>query len=156
LQRQFADVQVFPWQELTAAERESLLAEQRRPGSWIPQLLSPFQKDPDHPRSVCHGLRANGEVVGWLITHRLAPTVVRYTWGYVRPDVARRGAYLLLIHAAASHHRTCPGIQVLWTVPVWAVEMARFVQRRLAPWMCSVAEVRECCRTLGLDNRPSL
>jgi GNAT superfamily N-acetyltransferase len=145
LQRQLADVQVFPWAELTSAERESLLAQQRAPGSWIPPSLSPFQEDRTYARSVCLGLRADGEVVGWLITHRLAPTVARYTWGYVRPDLARRGAYILLMREVAWMHREecARGLQVLWTVPLWAAEMAHFVRRRLGPWLCSLAEVRE-------------
>jgi GNAT superfamily N-acetyltransferase len=151
LQRQLADLDVFPWQDLTPGERDSLFAQQRSPGSWVPPSLSPFQEDPDHERSVCLGLRAGGEVVGWLITHRLAAAVVRFTWGYVRPDISRRGAYVLLMREAARRHvEACPvGLTVLWTVPLWAAEMACFVQRRFAPWLCSLAEVREGRKTLG-------
>jgi hypothetical protein len=145
LQGLLRGVKVFPWDALTPDERAGLLAQQGAPGSWVPAPLSPFQEDPHYERSVCLGLRFCGEVVGWLITHRLTPTVARYTWGYVRPDVARRGAFLLLVREAAVRHlRALPsGFQVLWTVPLWAGEMARFVRVRLAPWLCSMAEVRE-------------
>src|SRR5206468_11256397 len=63
---------VFPWAELTVAEREQLRRGQEVEG-WIPDDLLPYVHEQGCDRRTSFGMRLGGEVVGWLITHRLSP-----------------------------------------------------------------------------------
>jgi GNAT superfamily N-acetyltransferase len=151
-----AGAEVFPWEDLRPAEKEALLAEQQTEHPWFPAYLNPFQEEPTLVRSVSLGLRLAGTVVGWLITHRITPTVVRYSWGFVHPDVAHRGAYVLLLRAALWRHLEIlpQGSQAIWTVLLRDREMARFVRRRFAPWLLSLSEVRTARKALAPPNEP--
>ena len=42
------------------------------------------------------GLRYRGEVVGWVINHRMDERTVRFTCSFMRRDLARRAAILAL------------------------------------------------------------
>jgi GNAT superfamily N-acetyltransferase len=151
IERDLSGAEVFPWEDLRPAEKEALLTEQQAPRPWFPAYLSPFQEEAALRRSVSMGLRRGGAVVGWLITHRVTPTVVRYSWGFVHPDLARRGAYLLLLRAVAREHlEIMPrGFQILGAVLLRDREMARFARRRLAPWLVSLSEVCESRKALA-------
>jgi GNAT superfamily N-acetyltransferase len=151
IEQGLAGAELFPWEELRPGEKEALLAEQRAEHPWFPAYLSPFQEELALGRSVSVGLRLGGQVVGWLITHQITPTAVRYSWGYVRPDLFRRGAYLLLMRAVVWRHvQEMPrGFQALWAVLLRDRDMAQFVRRRFAPWLLSLSEVRAAHKLLA-------
>jgi GNAT superfamily N-acetyltransferase len=151
IEQGLAGAEVFPWEELRPTEKEALLAQQHSEYPWFPAYLSPFQEEPALARSISLGLRLAGAVVGWLITHRVTPSVLRYSWGFIHPDLARRGALLLLLRAVVwKQLEIMPrDPQAMWMVLLRDREMARFVQRRFAPWLLSVSEVRASRKSLA-------
>lgn len=66
----------FPWQEITPEERLNL-QKQQETSLWIPDELSPFKHEENLEPLNSLGLRYEGEVVGWVITHRLSPDTIR-------------------------------------------------------------------------------
>jgi GNAT superfamily N-acetyltransferase len=143
IERGLGDAEVFPWVRLSAADRASI-ARRQAESPWIPDDLRPELYEADLEPLTSFGLRVNGDVVGWLLTHRLSPLVVRYTCSFVRRDLAQRGAVLLLYgRAIRDQYAALPkGTQAIWTVPMWHREMVDFVRQRMAPYLTSLSETR--------------
>ena len=90
------DFEIFPWTGLRPDEKRRLAMSQQTQ-AWITEGLEPWRHDHagfDEVSSV--GLRHRGEVVGWVINHRLANDVVRFSGAFVREDHARRGRIFAL------------------------------------------------------------
>lgn len=121
--------EVFAWSELTATERAALEAVR----STIPPPLWPFESDA--PVEPCNslGLRLAGEVVGWMVTHRVAPQVVRFTALYIREPWRRTElSFALLAEALRRKARALPPEVVSsMAVQVENQPMLRVAERRL-------------------------
>lgn len=125
-----ASYSLLPWQEMTDAERTAL-----RQQTWIPSQLTPFQHEKDLEPLNSLGLRYHKEIVGWIITHRLNAETIRYTSGFVRPDLQKAGRYISLL-ANAVHLQWNAKIPFgIWTVPFAYPGMVNFAHQRLAPYM---------------------
>jgi GNAT superfamily N-acetyltransferase len=135
------DFRLFPWKELRPNERKKLLHwhEQQR----FPQLISPFGPDEAliEPLNSL-GLRYKDEVVGWMITHRLAPDTIRFSALYIEKPFSLTEAWIKLLIEAINLQRFSPvqwavfEINVMENVPGWN----RFVIRRLGPYAESISE----------------
>jgi GNAT superfamily N-acetyltransferase len=140
---------VFPWAELTEAEREQLRRGQEAE-RWIPDDLLPYVHEQGCDLRTSFGMRLDGAVVGWLITHRLSPPVVRYTCWYSRPEVQQQGGNLLLLREAVrAHAAEYPDGHGIFGVAVPRREFTAFVRRRMAPFLLSITEVWESDKALG-------
>jgi hypothetical protein len=124
---------IFKWSELTGED----LAELRRSQlqhRWIHPKLEPWSTDPNFDPISSVGMRKDGEIVGWVINHRLAPDTVTFSSASMRPDLAKIGASFPLYVASLE---TLMGTGVLCTFVTNAedfADMARFMQRRGAPF----------------------
>jgi GNAT superfamily N-acetyltransferase len=134
---------LFPWTEITPEERETIeQTQQAQP--WIPEDLIPFpyeQEENFEPLNSL-GLRYQGQVVGWVINHRIAPDTIRYTCSFVRKDLQKMGR-IITLYAEASKLQLQENIPYgLWIVPTVHEAMFNFIQHRLAPYLISVSESR--------------
>jgi GNAT superfamily N-acetyltransferase len=132
----------FPWQEITPEERLNL-QKQQETSLWIPDQLSPFKHEKNLEPLNSLGLRYEGEVVGWVITHRLSPDTIRYTCSYIRPDLQKVGRILSLY--AESIKLQAANLEIpnaIWTVPFKFNSMANFVKKRMGEYMDSIEESR--------------
>lgn len=140
-----AGFSAFPWPTLTTAEREQLQSSQTAQ-PWCPPDLWPF--NPEEPLIdpvTSLGLRYQGAVVGWMLTHRVAPNTVRYTSLFVRPEArARRPAMPLLgaaIRAQCAQH-TAENPEVgLFLVKSENEMMNRIADKRLSPYCQSIHHI---------------
>lgn len=140
-----ASYRVFPWQEMTEGDRAAL---QQHTHTWIPTQLTPFQHEQNLEPLNSLGLRYQGEVVGWIITHRLDPDTIRYTSGFIRPDLQKAGRYISLI-ANAIQLQVSENIPFgIWTVPLVYPAMVSFVHQRMAPYMISLEESRTSAKEI--------
>jgi ribosomal protein S18 acetylase RimI-like enzyme len=137
--------EVFPWSELSAAERleVELLAGESADG-----FLSPFQSERTIDPVVSHGARSDGKVVGWVITHRVAEDIVRFSVLYLRPHV--RGRILAMAMLAAAIRSAC-GIyrEAIFLYRVDNQPMNSLVDRTLAPFVSSCREYLSSTKWLG-------
>ncbi len=121
---------LFPWREITAADRQKLQQTQATQ-PWIPPDLVPFDYEEKFEPINSLGLRYQGEVVGWLITHRTKSDTIRYTCGYTHP-VLQRLAPMVAVYAHAAHLQLQAGVpQLSWTVPYIHTGQVNFIIRHL-------------------------
>jgi hypothetical protein len=94
---------LFPWGELTEADRESILSRQAA-APWYPESLSPFLHEQSAEPINSLGLRYQGIVVGWMITHRTRPDRFRYSQLFVSEDVRGLGVGFTLLRESIRLH----------------------------------------------------
>lgn len=137
-----ADVDVFDWGALEPAERAVLAS-----ADWYPQALAPCGDPPADP--ICSvGARRAGEIVGWMLTERVEPDVLRYGRLFVHP-AHRRGMLGVALIAEAIRRQTAAGVRSgMFGVRTDNRGMARFVKKRIAPFADSVEETRYAEKTL--------
>ena len=130
----------FPWTELTVEARARIERTQAA-APWFPPELTPFQMEDRLEPMNSFGIRCGGEVVGWIITHRLRPDLIQFTSVFARADVPR---YVTVAVMAEAVRRQCVA-----GVPHFACMVAagnqdalRFATRRLEPYEEARAEIR--------------
>lgn len=138
---------IFPLVELTKEEYQIIQQKQARK-PWYPEILSPFAGElPVEPLNSL-GLRYQGEVVGWMATHRIAPNTIRYTKLFVREDLQRMGRAISLIAEAIKIQLKSNISQYTCATLVDNQAMVNFVQRRLKPFLTQVRESRQSYQLL--------
>lgn len=139
---------IFPWQEISARERENIL-EQQRTNPWIPEDLIPFDYEEDLYPSTSLGLRYRGELVGWFITHRIAIDTIRYTCSFIRLDLQKNGRSLGLFAEAVKRQYEANIPYLIWTTALEHKSMANFIRNRFKPYITSLRESRITYKYLG-------
>lgn len=148
--------QIFPWQEITPAE--CLAIQQTQATSpWIPKDLYPFQLEENLETLNSLGLRYQGQVVGWMITHRLAPDTIRYSFGFIRQDLQKMGRLIFLIANAVQlqiNAETIPNM--ICAVSCDRAPMMQFVSKHMAPYLTTIEQTRGCYKLLvQTSNQPT-
>ncbi|MBD2513761.1 GNAT family N-acetyltransferase [Nostoc sp. FACHB-973] len=139
---------MFPWLELTLQERQDILTQQAESG-WYPDILSPFKEEAILEPLNSLGLRYQNQVVGWMITHCIAPDTIRYTSLFVKKELQSIGrAIPLLATAINTHVQHRKSHQAVFTVDMNNEPMMKFVQRRLAPYLVSIRQSMQTCKVL--------
>lgn len=132
---------VFPWPELTLAERQQLQQRQLDEG-WYPPEQDPFQCEPFIEPQSSIGLRYQGQVIGWNIHHRFTPDTVRRVLLFLSPEYRDQGmGVALLIESLRRYLNT--------RIPFYTTEVeasnSRLVawwQRHLVPYLAELVETR--------------
>jgi GNAT superfamily N-acetyltransferase len=148
-----ADSTIFPWTELTPDERETLQRTQAESG-WIHPDLEPWRFDKGFDPQSSVGMRRDGEVVGWVINHRIAPNMVRFTVSFIRADLARRGGIFPLYVASLERLRGT-GATCTFVTASQFESMTNFVLKRCAPFVSFVGETRGVTKDLTPPSDPS-
>jgi hypothetical protein len=135
--------EVFPWVGLTPEDGEDMQRRQEEEG-WYPEHLTPFQALERLEPANSLGLRHEGRVVGWLITHRTAPDTVQYTSLFLDRKVRGRGLALPLVVEAIARQETIEkeAPYGLFQVEVENQKMMSFLDHFLRPYMESLVELR--------------
>lgn len=133
--------EIFAWSELTKSDRANILERQQKE-AWFPPELTPFQEEEriEHLNSV--GLRLCGEVVGWMITHRINEDTIQYTTLFVRKDLQPLGRGLALLVTAIQKQMNSPVFKGQCQVEIHSRAMLRYVKKRLMPYLSSSEEIR--------------
>ncbi|MES9939416.1 MAG: hypothetical protein ABW104_12900 [Candidatus Thiodiazotropha sp. 6PLUC2] len=95
---------IFSWNELLPIDKEQILKRQNSK-EWFPKELTPFQQESSIEWSNSLGLRFYDEVVGWLITHRVAEDVIQYTSLFVAQEHRTLATGILLIIESVRRHQ---------------------------------------------------
>lgn len=144
-----AGYSVFPWADLTAAEREGLMRSQEET-AWIAPNLVPWIHDAEGFEAVSSiGVRLHGEIVGWVINHVLSEDTIRFTCSFIRRDLGRRGK---IVPAFSESIRRLEGSSfrmASFTVPLQHAGMVAFTRRRIAPQASFLGETRGVTKVLG-------
>ena len=141
-------IDVFPWCEITPTEREGLegVKDTVTPALW-PFTLEKFPLEPVNSL----GLRQGGEVIGWMICHRISPNRIRYTSLYVRePWRTPELSFALLAEAVRRKQEAYPDtIIASLAVQVENKPMLRVLERKLKPYAVGWSEMRGSVKLLN-------
>ena len=145
-----AGFSIFPWCELSADDRTAM-----RRQAWYPEMLSPFRDEEMQEPENSLGLRHHGQIVGWLITHRVSSTMIRYHSMFIRPEVRPHGCALPMIAEAIDRQARYRGLDSFgaFCVALDNRPMVKFV-RHLTPHLLSVRESRGSHKRLTSDELP--
>ncbi len=131
-----SEFSLFPWEELTVAEREQL--------QWLdfPASLSPLSDVRRLERLNSFGLRHQGQLVGRMVNHRVAVDTIRYSSLFVAKRFRARARGISLLSTAIQRQIVSPVTNYTFAVAE-NVAMLRFVQRHLQPDLTGVSESRQ-------------
>jgi len=137
------EAEIFHWSELTDQDRafmEDALANDDR----YPIGFSPNNGGEEINMLNSMGLRYKGEIAGWVITHQINPTTIRYSNVFMRQDLQVYGCAILLLQASIDlQNEVITKIpNSLFTAYDRHPEMVRFARKRLFPFMDKVSELR--------------
>ncbi len=139
-----ASCRSFPWRELTPADRQYLVDIQRRERPF-PDYLWPFKDNFQETEPINSlGLKKNGRVIGWLLTHRLDAVTIRYSNICLHRDHQGFGLALpLLSESIVRHnlyHRDIP--RAIFSIFTPNKIMLKFAKKILMPYMTEMKESR--------------
>lgn len=135
---------IFPWTELTTCEADLLRQRQD-----YPTVFSPFSDDPRLEPLTSLGLRYQSRIVGWMITHRVAPDTIRYSTMYVEPQFQKLGRGVSLFAEALKQHIDSPIRKGKYAVAKENVSMIHFVRRHAKPYLTVLTESRYASKSLA-------
>lgn len=144
-----SDFEIFPWKYLTDKER-SRIDYQLRGGTFDADVY-PFSEVTDTTEYLNSlGMRHQGELIGWMVTHRLQPDTIRYSCFYICDHYRHRGFSLrLLIDAIRLQQKSdVPNATFELRVPRLEPRWCRFVEHRLAPYAQAKSAVMMCWKDL--------
>lgn len=133
--------EIFLFKTLTQQEQKDLL--HRYDQKIIPNYIFPFGRETnliEYKNSL--GLRYNGKVIGWMITHRIEPDIIRYSALYLEDDFANSGYWLKLlidalrIHVEGMHEVTYGLLEI--NLDQISTRWLKFIERRLFPQACKI------------------
>ena len=141
------DYQIASWGDLSIAERDEIRRSHER-SPWIATGLEPWRHESGFDPISSLGLRYQGTIVGWVINHRLAAGMVRFTCSFMRADLGRRGRTLALYtesirRLALTGCRSCSLV-----TPLEYTDMVHFLKRRCARAVHFFGETRGSSKTL--------
>lgn len=146
-----SDLEIFLWKDLTQGEREQILKRQKEQ-RWYPEILSPFHPDPRLETINSLGLRYGGEVVGWMINHRVAEDTIRYSILFVAKEFQRSGKAMLLLAESIRLQLESAVPFGKFAVQIENQSMLRIVRRHLTPYLTGQTESRFAKKDLIFAN----
>lgn len=133
------DITIFPWKDLNATERKELLRQETQ--SRFPQEVSPFLDEARIEPLNSLGMKRNGEIIGWMITHRHDPLTICYSSLYIESEYLFTSlSTRLLIEAIkiqkAAIDKGHPALLALFNLNRNQTNSSwqRFIQKRIAPY----------------------
>jgi uncharacterized protein (TIGR03032 family) len=94
------------------------------------------------------GLRYRGEVIGWVLTHRVAPDTIRYTTLEMAEPYQSRGRGVSLLAEAIRRQVNSNVPYLTGSVSHKYPRLWQFVGRHLMPYLTGVGEVRQTSKLI--------
>lgn len=127
----------FPWHAIKEEEKLELDRQERQ--RWFRPYISPRRDEGLLEKLNSLGLRYQGNVVGWMLTHRIRSDTIRYTSIYVDRHIKNRGLVMAKLLADSIHLHLTDRINhplALFEIPLLQVSPSwkRFIEKRLLPY----------------------
>jgi hypothetical protein len=140
-----APYEIADWITITTLERDGLRRSQERE-RWIPENLDPFcfERRLEPLNSLL--LRFDGDVVGWVLTHRLGNGDIRYSNVFVKAARNRSRptlAVLALLAEAIRRQASAHGVRSrgIFEVEPGNASFLRFIDRHFSDYLVSRGEI---------------
>lgn len=124
----------FAWSELTEQDRQQIIHDEHR--GVIPLAVLPFRQEHLIEPLNSLGLRYEGRVVGWIITHRIAEDKIVYKSLYIEREFHFMGPGVKLLIDSMLIQKTLPIKWAVFELPLHQVQPAwvQFINKRLIPY----------------------
>jgi GNAT superfamily N-acetyltransferase len=134
-------IEEFFWKELTLKEEEELHYQEKQ--HIFPVALSPFQSSDLLEPLNSLGLRYQGKIRGWCLTHRVDPDTIRYSSLYIQRTFQHSKLGMKLLIDSISLHKARPTPWALIEVPLLQVDRAwvHLVEKHLVPYAETVTRL---------------
>jgi uncharacterized protein (TIGR03032 family) len=136
---------VFPWSELTDEDRKQITQMD------YPTALNPFNSNSFESINSL-GLRYQEQMVGWIITHRVAEDSIRYSSLFVDQPFQKMGRGIALLSQSILSQIATTVPRCLFAVPTENQEMLGFVTRRLQPYLTQLSDSRISLKSLQYNS----
>lgn len=137
------DCKEFKWKELREKDKKSidLIAKQGH----FPPYLSPFRDEKLIDLNYSLGLRKNGNVVGWVITHKEDPNTTRFAALYIEHHLRHTGAAIYLLASAIRRLIAMPTPVAVMDVSLSQTGSSwiKLVEKRLIPYATKVVKLKQ-------------
>ncbi|WP_066423937.1 GNAT family N-acetyltransferase [Anabaena sp. 4-3] len=144
------DYEIFFWKDLRLRERQIIEAQMETDS--LVRRFNPFVEENELEPSNSLGLRYRDRVVGWVITHRIAPDTIRYTQMFVHPENQPLSRSTLLLAKAIHFQYQGATTKATFRVAIDNEPMVKFVHRRLAPYLYEIREARLVTKLLDTNH----
>lgn len=131
--------EIFPWSEITPHERLTLEQEQEQK-PWIAADADPLEHEKNLEPLNSLGLRYQGRVVGWTISHRLNLDTIRYTCGYLSPELQKMGRFIPLLVNAIQLQTAAKIPRGIWTTALVHNSFVGFINKHMKPYLVSLEQ----------------
>ncbi|MEA5621326.1 TIGR03032 family protein [Cronbergia sp. UHCC 0137] len=131
-----AEFSLFPWTELTAKDRQELQLLD------FPEVLSPLADKQRLELLNSLGLRYQEQLIGWIVTHRVAANTIRYSSLFVAKPFRVRGRGIYLLATAIQRQIVSPITNYKFAIASENTAMLRFLRRHLQPYLTATSESR--------------
>jgi hypothetical protein len=128
----------FLWKDLKEKQREDLLYREYQ--GHFSKAISPFKEESNIEMTNSLGLEYKDRVIGWMITHRVSPEIVRYTALYVEPSHKSKGPIIKLLTDSMILHKKHPTKWAVIEIPYLQVHPSwiDFVKKRILPYAVKI------------------
>ncbi|MCB8822135.1 GNAT family N-acetyltransferase [Microvirga rosea] len=128
---------VISWSALTSVQRSTIAAGIEK---WIPDELDPFSfengSDIGTSIALVAGADDHAPVAGWVLTHRLDASTLRWTCSFIDPSIQGKARILPLWLEVARRQKNVDGLEnFVFTIPLSQPRMVRFATRYMRPWL---------------------
>lgn len=127
------NVELFSWNQLSSDDRNKLAEKESE--QTFPYFVSPFQNESAIEPLNSLGLRYQGDLIGWIITHRIDKDTIRYSALYADKEWRATGIpiYLLASSIALQLNSNIENGILEMNVGQVDQQWLNFVKHRLAP-----------------------
>lgn len=152
---------LFLWGALTAEDRSTIVDREAQPGGWFSASLtseysvSPFINEALLEPNCSVGLRYHGEVIGWMIVHRLNQDTMNFISLFLDPEHRRTSLGIALVVEAVRrcyeiYSKTHPNMRTFWQYSPSNDVMRRMGEQYLVPY--AVSHQRELKSKVMVSN----
>ena len=144
------NIEIFKWKFLTLKERKQLELEISR--DMIPSSVSPFIQEKLIEPSNSLGLRKkDGEVIGWMITHRMDVDTIQYASLFIKREYQFLGYAIFLSTESIRLQMEGPVENAFLNVTYAECDNSwlRYVKNRIVPNSVKVERFNESYRRIG-------
>lgn len=137
----------FSWKYLNEKDRVELNRKQHQ--GHFPAIISPFKEEKNIEPMNSLGLRYEGHVVGWLITHRMDQDTIRYSSLFIERPFHFHGIAMKLLASSILRHLQARTKYAYLEVPLIQVHPSwvRFIEKRIVPHATSVVRLKQYWHT---------
>lgn len=142
----------FLWSSLTNEERQKLLWQEQQ--GVFPTELSPFRDEEHFEPLNSLGLRYKGEVIGWMVTHRIKPDTIKYSALYIQKDLESLGVAVHLLRDSINRniHSSIPyatlDVNIEQSSPRWLA----FIDKNIVPYTTSTTHTKQAWKCLRMKD----